>query len=380
MNIIIWLIVTFLIMLAGVWFAPHAPGYMLIRIGVFAVETSVVAFVVILTSTMMLVWFAIKLWRMPGNTVRKFLKKRAEAQLELGILALSEGDWSKAEKALSRSAKSGKTRSVSYIAAAQAAHSRGAEDRGEAYLDQADQPGRAHDSVVITRAQMALASGDPQTALTLLDEFKQTRSKKPRVLDLFARCYERLGRWRELAALAPELVKSGAISAERADALKNKALISAMTDAKDDSELKLAWKGLSRAEQKKHDYLLTYTDQALHLGYQDGLEKILRSSLNQDWSEQLCDRYSQLSDDSQLRLKHAESWLSQHADSEALQLLLAQLCVERELWGKAEQHIDRCLELGSNPLAYELKAKLALNQDDTEKAVQFYQQAIKLLK
>ena len=41
----------------------------------------------------LLVWFVVRLWKMPAETARKVREQRALAQLEKGLLALTDGDW-----------------------------------------------------------------------------------------------------------------------------------------------------------------------------------------------------------------------------------------------------------------------------------------------
>ena len=76
-------------------------------------------------TALVVLWFVIQiigwLWRMPVETARRMREQRAFNQLEKGLLALTEGDWSAAEKALEKSASvQGKT-TAHYLAAAQAA-------------------------------------------------------------------------------------------------------------------------------------------------------------------------------------------------------------------------------------------------------------------
>ena len=76
------------------------PRHVLINFGDWTIETSVL----VLAIAMLVLWFifqvAVWLWRMPVETARKMREQRAVRQLEKGLLALTEGDWGAAEKAL----------------------------------------------------------------------------------------------------------------------------------------------------------------------------------------------------------------------------------------------------------------------------------------
>ena len=58
---------------------------------------------------------------MPAQTAKRMREQRALAQLEKGLLALTEGDWGTAERALEKSASSHGKTTARYLAAAQAA-------------------------------------------------------------------------------------------------------------------------------------------------------------------------------------------------------------------------------------------------------------------
>jgi HemY protein len=104
-SFLLLLILVLLLVAAGL--APmfkSDPGHVLINFGNWTIETSVL----VLGSALLILWFAVQLavwlWRMPVETARKMREQRAFKQLEKGLLALTEGDWSAAEIALVKSA------------------------------------------------------------------------------------------------------------------------------------------------------------------------------------------------------------------------------------------------------------------------------------
>ena len=219
------LLILALLLLASA-FAPFLksdPGHVLINIGNWTVETSVL----ILALALVLLWFAVQIavwfWRMPVETARKMREQRAFNQLEKGLLALTEGDWKGAEKALEKSAsKQGKT-TAHYLAAAQAADSQDAHDRREYYLEQADSGGAKKRFLVeLTRARMLLANGSRAAALPILQDLYKRRRKHPQVLELLSRCYRELGDWDNLQGLLPALRKAGVLSEEQSQQLEEK--------------------------------------------------------------------------------------------------------------------------------------------------------------
>ena len=122
------------------------PGHVLINFGDWTIETSVL----VLAVTLLVLWFAVQLavwfWRMPVETARKMREQRAFKQLEKGLLALTEGDWKAAEKALEKSASTQGRTTAHYLAAAQAADSQDAHDRREYYLERDVGQGETRDA------------------------------------------------------------------------------------------------------------------------------------------------------------------------------------------------------------------------------------------
>jgi HemY protein len=97
------------------------PGMVQIHFRGWTVETSVLILVLAVLVFWLLVWVLGRLWKMPAETARRIREQRSLAQLEKGLLALTEGDWSTAERALEKSASSHGRTTARYLAAAEAA-------------------------------------------------------------------------------------------------------------------------------------------------------------------------------------------------------------------------------------------------------------------
>ena len=374
-----WFLVLVLFLLAATWSQQVLPGYVLIRIGGWAIETSVLLLLGLVLLIYGLLHLTVWLWRMPGNSVRKLVERRSRAQLELGMLALAEGDWRKAEKALKKSARNSQTPAVSYIAAAQAAHGPGADNRRDEYLQKAEQSTDSHQSVVMTRAQLLLADDDPRAALALLEQLPSRRSR-PRALELLAQCYERLGRWVELNALAPDLVRHGIIDTTQAQRIEHRALRERLDAAEDFAALQAIWQSLPRNQRREPGMITEYTAAALRLGHGQDAEPEARKALSREWSEPLGLLYGRIEGgEPAARLKAAESWLGAHPDSAALHLTVGRLCMANQIWGKAREHLDRAIELAALPAAYEAMGRLHEQLGETSKAATAYRRALEQL-
>jgi len=371
-----------LLLLAG-WLAPtfkSDPGQVLINFGDWIVETSVL----VLATAFLLLWFAVQLvvwlWRMPLKTARKMQEQRAFNQLEKGLLALTEGDWQAAEKALEKSAsKQGKT-TAHYLAAAQAADSQEAHDRREYYLEQADSGGsRKRFLVELTRARMLLANGNRAAALPILQDLHKSRRKHPQILELLSRCHREMGEWDELQKLMPALRKAGVLNDDQLRDLQEEVAVNKLRSATSAEELQTAWKKLPRAMRHHAAIVEAFAIAALGLERADLAEPIISTSLKNEWNPALILRYGDPgADDRSQRLKQCEKWLKQRPDDAGLHLALGRLCAGESLWGKAREHMVKSLELEPSSLGYDAFGQLLEHQGELEPAMACFRNALRM--
>jgi len=356
------------------------PGHVLINFGDWTVETSVM----VLVSSLLILWFAVQivvwLWRMPVETARKMREKRAFNQLEKGLLALTEGDWKKAEKALEHSAsKQGRT-TAHYLAAAQAADGQDAHDRREYYLEQADSGGSKKRFLVeLTRARMLLANGGRAAALPILQDLYKSRRKHPQVLELLSRCYRELADWDQLLALLPALRKAGVLDDEQSHQLEEEIAINKLQSAPEVEDLQFVWKKLPRAMRQQAAVVEAFASGATKLDRADLAEPIISAGLKHEWNPALVLRYGDpAADDRIKRLRQCEKWLKQHPDDAGLHLAIGRMCAGESLWGKAREHMVKSLELEPSSLGYDAFGQLLERQGELEAAMACFRNALRM--
>jgi HemY protein len=375
-------LVLFLLLLAA-GLAPvfkSDPGHVLINIGSWTVETSVL----VLAGALVLLWFAVQLfawfWRMPANTARKMREERAFKQLEKGLLALTEGDWRAAEKALEKSASAQGRTTAHYLAAAQAADSQDADDRREYYLEQADSGGKKkHFLVELTRARLLLGNGKHDAALTVLKELQSRYRKHPQVLELLSRAYRESGDWAALGKLLPMLRKAGVLNEEQAEALQEEIAAQTLREAGSADELQAAWKQVPRPMRHNASIVDSFAQAAARLDQPELAEPVMIASLKNEWNPALVLRYSDMAaGDNSKRLKQCEKWLKEHPEDAGLHLALGRLCAAESLWGKAREHMIRSLELEPSSLGYDAFGQLLERQGELEPAMTCFRNALRL--
>ena len=331
------------------------PGHVLINFGDWTIETSVL----VLASALLVLWFLIQLavwiWRMPVVTARKMREQRAFKQLEKGLLALTEGDWKGAEKALEKSASTQGRTTAHYLAAAEAADGQNAHERREYYLEQADSGGAKKRFLVeLTRARMLLTSGSRAAALPILQDLYKRRRKHPQVLELLSRCYRELGEWDKLQSLIPVLSKAGVLDEEQSQLLQEEVSINKLFSVSSGEDLQATWKQLPRAMRQHTAIVDAFATQAAKLERADLAEPLIVASLKNEWSPALVLRYGDPSVDDRIkRLKQCEKWLKQHPEDAGLHLAVGRLCAGERLWGKAREHMVKSLELEPTSLGYD---------------------------
>lgn len=376
------LLILALLLLASA-FAPMLksdPGHVLINFGDWTLETSVL----VLASALLVLWFLVQLafwfWRMPVEAARKMREQRAFKQLEKGLLALTEGDWKAAEKALEKSASSQGRTTAHYLAAAEAADGQNAHDRREYYLEQADSGGSKKRFLVeLTRARMLLTSGSRAAALPILQDLYKRRRKHPQVLELLSRCYRELGEWDQLQALLPVLGKTGVLDEEQSQLLQEEISVNKLLSVSSSEDLQAAWKQLPRTMRQHTATVDAFATQATKLERADLAEPLIVASLKNEWSPVLVLRYGDpLSGDRIKRLKQCEKWLKKHPEDAALHLALGRLCAGESLWGKAREHMVKSLELEPTSLGYDAFGQLLERQGEMEPAMACFRNALRM--
>jgi HemY protein len=356
------------------------PGHVLINFGDWTIETSVM----VLVSALLILWFAVQivvwLWRMPVETARKMREQRAFNQLEKGLLALTEGDWKKAEKALENSAsKQGRT-TAHFLAAAQAADGQDAHDRREYYLEQADSGGSKKRFLVeLTRARMLLANGSRAAALPILQDLYKRRRKHPQVLELLSRCYRELSDWDQLLALLPALRKAGVLDDEQSHQLEEEIAVNKLRSVSEVEDLQLVWKKLPRAMRHHAAVVEAFASGATKLERPDLAEPIISAGLKHEWNPALVLRYGDpAADDRIKRLKQCEKWLQEYPKDAGLHLAIGRLCAGESLWGKAREHMVKSLELEPSSLGYDAFGQLLERQGELEPAMACFRNALRM--
>ena len=356
------------------------PGMVQIHFLGWTVETSVLVLVLGVLAIWLLVWAVVRIWKMPAETARRMKEQRAMRQLETGLLALTEGDWRKAERALEKSASSHGRTTARYLAAAEAADGQDAGDRAEYYLDQADTRNKKQRFLVeLTRARILMANGQFEEARPVLEDLQQRQRKHPQVLEMLSRCYTELGEWEPLVKLLPVMLKTKMLDTQKAADLKQQAAIIELQHSRTVEALQSDWRALPKNLQRDVEVVRAFADRAIELDAPELTEEVIRSTLKREWDSSLLIHYGQPGpEDASKRLRQCEKWLQAQPDDPWLHLTLGRLCAREEIWGKAREHLVRSLELEPTVAGYDSLGQLLERKGELEVAMACFRNALRM--
>jgi HemY protein len=316
--------------------------------------------------------------RLPAH-VRAFRARRHETQGGAAVLgaiqALFEGRFGRAEKLASRACGLGVAPALASLIAARAAQRTRDFERRDQWLERA----KAYDSdwrlarQVVT-AELLLEERRFDEARTVLRELHASGPKHIATLTLLLRAEQGLGNWSEVIRLAKLLEKRGAMPAEAIESIRvnaNIALLSRMTY--DPAGLARHWREVPESGRTHPKVAAAAARAFMQLGDCRTAHRLIGEALEREWSGELVLLYGECTDDDALdRIECAERWLGDRPDDAELLLTLGRLCVQRELWGKAQNYLDASLAVQPTPAAHVALAKLFDRIGRTEEANRHY--------
>ncbi len=341
--------------------AHEDSGYVLFGRGYDTLEMSLSLFLVLLILSYffgyILVRFISRTWTMPEHLKQWRRIQQAEKARKIslkGLINLSQGQWKKAERLLTRAVKNSDMPLLNYLSAAKAAQKQNAPERRDHYLALAYQSMPEADfSVKLTQAELQFAHGQHEQALATLVHLHRLSPKHPHIMVLLSQLYQQLKSWEDLRQLLPQLHKHAVFPEKELLKIEKETYIELVQQANKNSDtdkLHQLWKNISRDLKKEPDLLEIYCNKLIQLEQNDEAELILRNALRKEWQPKLVKQYG-LVKSSQLekQLSFAESLSKDHDNHPILLLTLGRLCMYNDLWGKARAYLEA--SIGNKELA-----------------------------
>lgn len=355
------------------------PGLVSIDIGDYRLQMSLLTLIAAVILAWVMISLVVALIRWPGRVMRRQREYRAQRQLENGLLALTEGDWRRAEKELGKSLSHHGT-TAGYLAAAQAAQGQSDVEARDQWLQLADRRfGRKHFVTDLARARMLAAEGRVEEAVPILESLHLKKPKHTGVLRLLLQDYQDLDRWRDVRLLTPALRKAGIIDQQREIDLAVLAACREMAAAPDLESLESAWHALSRKQHGLREIVLAYARRASELGHPEAGGKQLRKLLKSGPDREALRLYAQVGDEGRAqRISDCESWLGQHPGHPALHLALGFLYLQDRQYEQAREHLEKSLDQKPDGEAYAALGRIYDRSGSLEAAAQSYRNALRL--
>ena len=370
--------------------AHQDSGYVLFGRGYKTVEMSLSLFITLVLLTCvtgyLLIRFIVRTWTMPEK-LRKWRQEqqalRSRKIALQGLINLSQGQWKKAERQLTRSVKNSDMPLLNYLSAAKAAQKQNAPDRRDHYLSLAHKSmPNADFSVRLTQAELQFAHGQYEQSLATLVNLQSTSPKHPHILMLLCKLYERLHSWEDLKKLIPDLRKNDVLSEKQLIAIERDTymeLLKATNWKGRFVDLQNFWHSVSKELKKDPQVVAVYTSELIKLEKHDEAEQIIREVLKKEWHPELLGQYGLIkSSHPEKQLSFAESLIKEHEHNPLLLLTLGRLSMHNDLWGKARSYLEASIGHREMPETYKELGLLMEYLNENSLASEYFRKGLLL--
>jgi HemY protein len=368
----------------------ETPGYVLVGIGHWSIETTLAAFVValILAFFILYIFFRLLGWlfRLPGQLKKRGTHvkfNRSQEALIAGLVDSAEGNWEQAEKILIKHASHSGAPLIHYLTAARAAQSRGAFDKRDEYLQKAaDQAPGSNIAIGLTQAELHLSGNQFEQALETLTKLHSINPTHASVLKLLHQTYQQLGDWEAIRKLLPSLHHNKVLMEAEVKLLETETfskLLKQAAELGDANQIALLWSETPAHIKKMHGMSAIYFAAMIEAGAGSQIEEELAHMLSVNLDDTLLVLYGSVqSKDAARQLATAEQWLATGPDNAVLLSTLGKLSLQLGEREKAESFLTQSLALDPSVDAYQLLGDLYFGQNEKDKACESYKSALEL--
>jgi HemY protein len=324
-------------------------GYVVVVAPPWRIEASLVLTLAAILLLFLAVYLLVRLvshaLRLPVH-VRAFRSRQRErgahSALVAALRALLEGRYGRVEKLAGNVWQGGESRALAALIAARAAHRRRDVERRDAWLEQACVEPEWRNARLAVKAEMLVDDRRFEEAHAVLQELHANGVRHLATLSLLLRCEQALGNWSDVVHLARLLEKREALSREARQTIVTRAHIAQLGRISHDAAtLHDYWRSVPVAERTHPAVASEAARMLLHLGDGESARRVLEEALTANWESELALLYAESAEaDVPARIQRAEQWLQQHPRDPGLLLALGRLCMQGELWGKAESYLN----------------------------------------
>jgi len=364
---------------AAFFIAQIQPGnYVKIYAGSYVVELNLLGFILVtaiaILTVYVLLWLFGKVWKAPKSFSlwrSNSDKKKAATALGTGYLSLIKGDWKNAEKHLTKKSDSSSIPYVNFLAAAQAAQEQGNMSQRDDYLNLAYKAApNERLAIGLIKAKLHQSAGQYEQAEATLNDIADIGGKNAQFTAMLIQTYQQTGQWEKAKDLVTIARKQSALPNEMLDEISNQAHNFALNNAENRDQ---AWKALPKDQRQRIENVSLYAANLIKKGDNSGAEKLIRSTLKNDWSDDLVRLYSSIPTDKPAKLRRVvEGWLMARPENAELNLAAGQFAIYEKNLDLAKDYLEKAIQSGQLPKAYSLLGSLYEATNDSGKALQLY--------
>jgi HemY protein len=183
-----------------------------------------------------------------------------------------------------------------------------------------------------------------------------------------------MANWEEVVRIAKLLEKRDAMPAEALESIGLNARISVLSRKTLEPEgLARYWEDMPRSERTRLKIASAAARAFMQLGDCRRAHRVIEDALERNWDSALVLLYGECVDeDARERIERAEKWLKDRPRDAELLLTLGRLCVQRELWGKAQSYLEASLATRQTQAAHVALAQLFERIGRTEQAARHF--------
>ncbi|WP_429039898.1 heme biosynthesis HemY N-terminal domain-containing protein [Aeromonas veronii] len=381
------IIILVAVMVAGLIFGPQASGnkgYVLIALGNYTIESSVTSAVILAVlfygALLIVEWLLGRVFGLRRKTLGWYgsrRRRKANQQTVAATLAMAEGHYSQAEKLMIKGASNSDTPLLNYLSAAKAAQARGDDARRDQYLQKAQEENpKAELALTLTQTQLQIEQGQYDTALAMLESVYALNPRHPMVLDQLRQVHLARQDWSALCDLIPALHKVGKLTPKQEEDLLQQAWSGRLQQAAGSLEtLKAVWQDLPRKLRLEPELLACYGDLLRQLGADGEAATLWQEALRKQPMPQLLARLPKLKLDSYQPLL---ALLQKQKGQPEVDTALAQLYLLAGQLDDAQKLLEQEVERAPSAAAYHALGQLMDKRRLTNKANEYYRQALEL--
>ena len=381
------IIILVAVMVAGLIFGPQASGnkgYVLIALGNYTIESSVTSAVILAVlfygALLIVEWLLGRVFGLRRKTLGWYgsrRRRKANQQTVAATLAMAEGHYSQAEKLMIKGASNSDTPLLNYLSAAKAAQARGDDARRDQYLQKAQEENpKAELALTLIQTQLQIEQGQYDSALGRLESVYALHPRHPMVLDQLRQVHLARQDWSALCDLIPALHKVGKLTPKQEEDLLQHAWCGRLQQAAGSLEtLKAVWQDLPRKLRLEPELLACYGDLLRQLGADGEAATLWQEALRKQPMPQLLARLPKLKLDSYQPLL---ALLQKQQGQPEVDTALAQLYLLAGQLDDAQKLLEQEVERAPSAAAYHALGQLMDKRRLTNKANEYYRQALEL--